>query len=127
MPLSEYTIIRIYWPIYRLDDPFMEKLENLLETHQPVGVIGHYKRVMECADGQETFFPLDTSWNKPEDLHQQTYKTTRITTYAPANCEEKILSSFIDNVAKIHPWENPVIEVYKKNVFIYVPPAKKGN
>jgi hypothetical protein len=105
MPLLPSWIVRIHVPIgVSRRHPFaaVRAVLGVIRESERFGRLGVYRDVSELNLGQERF----SREGNPQRAH---WATVTLTTYAQqASFEE--LEAFVQRVAKVHPWEHPVIE-----------------
>lgn len=125
MKLKLYTFIRIYVPMAAKhasaehDEP-IDSDQNVLSVLSAMarysffGRLGNYTGVYEASSGKEGFHPLEGA-NPAEGNIGETSSLNSVClmTYLPDNLSEDKLIAFLVDVAEAHPWEHPVIEVWR--------------
>jgi hypothetical protein len=93
-------------------DPVAGPLLKFIESCPDCGNFGAYRGVAEVSIGVEAFTPVPgatpTTGRVGERCHSP---TVAITTYVGAEVDSGRLAAIMDDLASLHPWEVPVIEV----------------
>lgn len=109
MPLEKFTAIRVYLPTAR-DAALEQQLIALIQQSEPIGVVGTYKGLFEKTASVEGFNSVVRADQRAAGIC--------ITTYASSKTSAEEIEQFINNVTKLHPWRQPIIEVQDIQLWI---------
>lgn len=92
---------------------FSQQLE-VLRRHKPVGTLGKYDGVFEVLLGFEGFTPqAGSNPTLGEADVAEITPSLQMIVYSEPSVTQAELDSYILDVLASHPWEHPVIEIYK--------------
>ena len=124
MPLAEYTIIRAYLPKEgHAKKNLLTEIVDLLKESAPVGCMGNYAAVYACSESTGGFTPLAGA-NPTKGIVDldEACSDTIFTTYAAAHVPPEAVERFVDKLVHIHPFEHPLIEIYREGkVYLWTP------
>ncbi len=97
----------------------MDKILALIQASAPIGRLGQYDGVVEISPGFEGFVPRMGS--KPRHGASGKFSTVpslSVLTFAPLDTPPPALERFLQQVIELHPWEHPIIQVEKRQVWV---------
>jgi len=118
--------LRVHWPISAetfnratagdlgalSGDQGVASLLQAVEQFQDLGDFGNYKHVFESTVGFEGFTCAQGATPTLGKVGERTISPTFVfTTYFDAQLSDDAVEGFMDQLAEIHPWELPVIEL----------------
>ena len=124
--LNTVRKLRVHWPISTetftriaagdvaalQQDPGLAALLQTVERFRELGDFGNYKHVFESGVGLEGFTCGEGAVPTFGTVGEQMVSPTFVfTTYFDAALEDHVVEQVIKELADIHPWELPVIEV----------------
>jgi hypothetical protein len=93
-------------------DPAAARLLAIIRGANALGDFDLYQGVFELSFGLEGFTPTEKAQPTEGRSGEATLSPTAvITTYVDGNMSEAELGELIEQLARAHPWELPVIEV----------------
>jgi hypothetical protein len=98
--------------------PALRDAHALLLESDPIGRIGNYRGVYELGLGLEAYTP-DVGSNPGHGVVgiEELIRTITFVTYCDINATSyDYIVKFIEQLAKIHPWEHPVIKLYAHGI-----------
>lgn len=130
MALHNYYVIRVSCPMQartylpeardfetlKAGNPSLRRLLDFLgdqdiDTAAP-GIVGAYKGVCEIVPSFGVYTPGEGAHPVHGQAHHQSaVASVYLTTYAPAAMDEAALNAYCMQIAALHEWEHPVIEV----------------
>jgi len=109
MSLEKFTAIRVYLPIAR-DAGLEAQLIALIQQSEPIGRVGTYSGLFEKTASVEGFNSMVRNDQRAAGIC--------ITTYAGSKVDAEVITQFVENVTKLHPWRQPIIEVQDVQMWI---------
>ncbi len=104
------------------EDPGTRQILALIAASAELGNFGHYRGVCEVSASVEAFTPAAGARPTVGQSGERTLcANVTIITYVPAEVPEARLVALVEALARLHPWEVPVIEV--TDVRLYRPDA----
>jgi hypothetical protein len=118
--------LRVHWPISAAtfsrvaggdlgalaEDEGVASLLQAVEQFQDLGDFGNYKHVFESTVGFEGFTCAQGATPTLGTVGERTISPTFVfTTYFDAQLSDDAVEEFMHQLASIHPWELPVIEL----------------
>jgi hypothetical protein len=139
MSLQSCYIIKIYVPAHieelgdtvaeqreplRTRSRFLREILQVIEASSMVGRLGNYAGLYELSQGEEWYTPQSGAHpHLGRPGRESGVSSIIITTYA-VGIERKQLEAFVERIARVHPWEHPVIECFgPEGPLVWMPPA----
>ena len=124
--IANFRVIRTYLPLtveptpgclasietLRAVCPDFRTIFNLVQARDPIGRVGKYAGVYGVALAAGGDVPLNGS--HPLRVSKEEGGATAVlsfTTYAAQEVPLTVIHAFVEEVAKLHSWEHPVIEI----------------
>ena len=124
-----YTLVRIFVPQLEVKPGELgigDKVSDIIEVikrHSFMGRIGNYRGVFETSTGVEGYMPeagANPTHGQIDEL--SVVRTVTVSTYASTAITEEQLQRFLDDVIEVHPWELPMIEIWRDGkLFLWEP------
>ena len=127
--MAPFTRIAIFMPILADDRgpavdamslPSVKAVLQLMQQADDVGAVGAYREVLEISEGRESYMPtVDARPVHGDSGSISDARTLKIVTYVAKEIEDVDVSRLVENLAALHPWEHPIIELDR--VYLWMP------
>jgi hypothetical protein len=119
--VDAFTRIAVYVPLAPEESgslaelmatPSVSRIIALLQRVEFAGRVGSYRAVIEMSEGVESYMPTVDASPVHGDTGRVSYlRTVKVVTYVPSAIDQGAVDALVQDLASVHPWEHPVIEL----------------